>query len=82
MYTSTDSDIDQSCMEYAPVLVRYPLTGNQRRRVDAARAVLNARQDGYDLHAMAVHVGRLKFWLGDILALVGQLAGEDAGQTA
>ncbi len=50
-----------------------PLTPDQQGRIDRARAVL-AEPHGYDAADLAAHIGKLDYWLRDILSLVGQLA--------
>ena len=48
------------------------LTPDQQGRLDRARAVL-AEPHGYDAGDLAAHIGRLDYWLRDVLSLVGQL---------
>ena len=49
------------------------LTEDQRVRVARALEVLEKRH-GYSPEDLSAEVGRLKYWLRDILALVNQLA--------
>lgn len=53
-----------------------PLTPDQQARVDRAREVLDEKRHEYDPESMAAQIGRLDYWLRDMLAIVGQLAGE------
>jgi hypothetical protein len=49
------------------------LTPAQAATVEQAREVL-AQPSGTDAYGLAKRVGALEWWLGDILALVAQLA--------
>ena len=49
-----------------------PLTPDQKGRTERARAVLGEAHE-YDAGSLAAHIGKLDYWLRDMLSLVGQL---------
>lgn len=52
------------------------LTPDQQRQVDAASAVLQAKDDSHSVMALAERVGALEWHLGEMLRLVAGLAAQ------
>jgi hypothetical protein len=52
----------------------------QAGRVDRAREVLTQRQ-GTDTYSLAVRVGQLEWWVGDLLALIDALTASADGHS-
>ena len=50
-----------------------PLTPDQKGRTERARAVLGEAHE-YDAGSLAAHIGKLDYWLRDMLTLIGDLA--------
>ena len=48
------------------------LTPDQKSRTERARAVLGEAHES-DAGSLAAHIGKLDYWLRDMLSLVGQL---------
>ena len=56
-----------------------PLTPGQQQRIDRARAMLAKDSPSlYELGDMAARVGALEWHLGELLALAGELAGQES----
>jgi hypothetical protein len=53
-----------------------PLTPDQQARIERAREILDEKRHEYDPESMAAHIGRLDYWLRDMLALVAALSDE------
>ena len=55
-----------------------PLIPDQQQRIDRARAVLAEDSPSmYELADMAARIGALEWHLGELLALAGELAGQE-----
>jgi hypothetical protein len=52
------------------------LTPDQQGRVDRAREILEDKRHEYDPESLAAHIGRLEYWLRDLLMMVAQMAEE------
>lgn len=58
-------------------MIRDELTKDEARRLQRARAVLASGETGHDIGDLAARIGRLEWWLGDIVKLVESLTGQD-----
>jgi hypothetical protein len=48
----------------------------QRDRITRAREALNEKRHAYDPEQLAAHLGRMGYWLNDIIALAVELDGD------
>lgn len=49
-----------------------PLTPDQKGRTERARAVLGEAHE-YDAGSLAAHIGKVEYWLRDLLSMVDDL---------